>query len=91
MVFFNKDNKKSELLDAIGSVGMLGTHLVGCTIVGGVFGYYLDEWLETGPWLLMIMTLLGIFAGFRNVFQEVARMQRREDEKKNGHDFGSKD
>lgn len=89
-MIFNKD-KKSELLEAVGSVGMLGTHLVGCTVVGGVFGYFLDDWLETAPWLLMGMTILGIIAGFRNVMQEVARMQRAEEKKKNGHDFGSKD
>ncbi len=83
--------KKSELLDAMSSVGTLGTHLVGCTIIGGVMGYFLDDWLGTGPWLLMIMTILGIIAGFRNVLQEVARLQRREEKEKRGHDFGSKD
>ncbi len=83
--------KKSELMDAMGSVGTLGTHLVGCTLVGGVMGYFLDDWLGTGPWLMMILTILGIIAGFRNLLHEVAHLQRLEKEKKNGYDFGSKD
>lgn len=78
-------------MDAMGSVGTLGTHLVGCTIVGGVMGYFLDDWLGTGPWLMMSMTIFGIIAGFRNLLHEVARLQRLEKEKKNGYDFGSKD
>ncbi len=88
MVF--QKGKKSELLDALGSVGMLGTHLVGCTIVGGVMGYFLDDWLGTKPWFILSMTILGIIAGFKNLIHVVAYMQRKEKKEQSGHDFGSK-
>lgn len=26
-------------------------------------GIYLDQWLETGPWGLLILSLLGVFGG----------------------------
>ena len=34
------------------------------SIAIGLFGgYFLDKWLGTKPWLLMIMTLLGVATG----------------------------
>jgi F0F1-type ATP synthase assembly protein I len=34
------------------------------SIAIGLFGgYFLDKWLGTKPWLLMIMTLLGVASG----------------------------
>lgn len=76
------NSKRSELIDALGSVGTLGTHLVACTVVGGVLGYFLDDWLGTDPWLLLFMTLMGIVAGFRGVLQTVKKLERQEKEKR---------
>jgi ATP synthase protein I len=45
--------------------------------VGLAVGYYLDKWLGTEPWLLLTFLLLGIAAGFRNMFQEVQKIHRR--------------
>ena len=46
-----------------------GTELVGCVIVGAVFGYMLDNWLGTKPVFLIIMLILGVIAGFVNVWR----------------------
>lgn len=37
---------------------MIGTMLA--FVFGGI---YLDKWLETGPWGLIVLSLLGVFGG----------------------------
>lgn len=37
--------------------------------VGVAIGYYLDRWLNTAPYLLIVFTLYGIAAGFRNLLR----------------------
>lgn len=86
-MFFGKREKKEErpLLDLVGDVGTLGTHMVACTFVGMAIGYYLDDWLGTKPWLLIIFLLAGIAAGFKNMYEQVRRMNRAEEEKNVDH------
>jgi F0F1-type ATP synthase assembly protein I len=36
---------------------------VGATAVGGLIGYYLDKWLHTTPWLLVVFGGFGFLAG----------------------------
>lgn len=76
MFFKNKQDR--EYLDSLLKASMLGIHLVATTFIGLVIGLYLDKWLHTGPWLTMIFLLLGIAAGFRNMFQEVRKIQSNE-------------
>lgn len=60
---------------------LVGIHLVTATFVGLAVGYYLDKWLGTRPWLTMIFLLLGIAAGFKNMYQEVQNIQNSEAKK----------
>ena len=46
--------------------------LVGAVVVGGASGYFLDKWLHTTPWLLIV---LGGF-GFAGRVSEVIRRLR---------------
>ena len=59
----------------LATVGSLGFTLVGCTFLGLFAGYYLDRWLKTSPWFTIALLLLGICAGFLNVFITVARLR----------------
>ncbi len=36
-------------------------------------GYYLDKWLGTTPWMLLLWMVLGLAAGFRGVVRAVSR------------------
>jgi ATP synthase protein I len=92
MLFF-KNEKYREVMDLISTAGTVGLHLVSATFVGLAMGWALDHYLEkwfgwkTSPWFLLGMLLMGIVAGFRNVYHEVKRIQRAEKrgaEKKNG-------
>ena len=36
-----------------------------CVVLGVAFGYYLDRWLGTEPWLLLVFMGFGFAAGLR--------------------------
>ena len=43
------------------------------TVVGGAIGWQLDRWLGTKPWLAILFLMLGLAAGFINLFRAVNR------------------
>lgn len=47
----------------------VGLNLVVFTFVGLAIGYFLDKFFGTAPWLLIIFLILGIIAGFRDLFR----------------------
>ena len=77
-------------LDSVFRIGTIGIHLVVSTFVGLIIGYYLDKYLDTKPWLLLIFLLLGIAAGFKNLYSETKRVLSEKDKDKDqgGPDVG---
>ena len=63
------------------SLGVIGMHMVSGPIVGVTIGYFLDKWLETGPWLKFVFLFIGICAGFLNVYVDtkIAMQQMEKD------------
>jgi len=59
---------------------MMGIHLVSGVIVGMAMGYYLDKFFDTKPWLTLIFLIFGIIAGYKNMFREMQRIQKKEAE-----------
>ncbi|MEW6684140.1 MAG: AtpZ/AtpI family protein [Nitrospirota bacterium] len=49
--------------------GRVGVELVAATVVGTGLGYLLDQWLGTGPWLLIVGVFLGATAGILAIFR----------------------
>jgi len=47
----------------------IGTEMVAALIVGVGIGYFLDYWLETKPWFLVVFFFLGAGAGVLNVYR----------------------
>ena len=45
--------------------------------VGGAIGWFLDRWLGTRPWLLLVFLLLGVAAGILNAYRAATRNKRR--------------
>lgn len=56
-----------------------GLELAIAIVVGYFGGRYLDRWLGTGPYLSYVGLLLGIVAGFRNLFLLAKRAQPNSD------------
>ncbi len=51
----------------------LGIEMAATLAVGGGVGWFLDDWLGTGPWLLVVFVFLGIGAGLSNAFRLARR------------------
>jgi ATP synthase protein I len=54
--------------------GTIGLHLVSGVIVGALIGYGLDKWLDSSPWGMAVFVVIGIIAGFRNVYLDAKRL-----------------
>jgi len=71
---------KGKLIRQIASYSTLGLEMGLSVVVGAVIGYYLDKWLKTEPWLLIIFFLFGVVAGFRSLYRALKRLQQEDRE-----------
>jgi ATP synthase protein I len=58
------------MLRQLARLSTIGISLVAATAIGLLIGYGLDRLLGTKPWLTMLFALLGIAAGFLNLFRD---------------------
>lgn len=61
-----------------GQASSIGFVLVISTIIGYAIGTWLDKKLGTAPWLMFVFSLLGIVAGFVEVFRIANQISRDE-------------
>ncbi len=54
----------------------LGLLLPSSIAIGLLIGYYLDRWLGTGPWLLLIFTLLGVASGLISLIRSLLKINK---------------
>jgi len=71
-----EDNR--QLFRSLGFLSSVGISMVAATFIGLAMGYYLDKWLDTSPWFTLIFLVIGIIAGFRNIFILTGRELRRQ-------------
>ena len=71
---------------SIGRALRLGTELVAGVAIGGLIGFWLDRLAGTKPIWFIVFFLLGIAAGFLNVFRTARQIQQEQAEQiKQGH------
>jgi F0F1-type ATP synthase assembly protein I len=46
---------------------------VGCIVVGGAIGYFLDAWLHTKPVMMIVFGVIGFIAGLRDILRRTAK------------------
>jgi len=79
--------KEKSVLRQLFEASTVGLNLVISTIIGGLIGYGLDyameKWfgIHTKPWLLFIFAILGIIAGFRDLFRMAFRKENESGKK----------
>ena len=64
--FIKKETRES--LRIIAQVSSMGMAMVLATVFGLAGGYFFDEWLGTEPWGLFVGLIMGIVAGYRNIY-----------------------
>lgn len=57
-----------------------GTELMAGVGVGGFVGYYLDGFLDTRPWFLIVFIFLGFAGGVMNMYRAVSQVPPLRDE-----------
>lgn len=67
----------------------IGVEIVAALIVGVAIGYFLDRWLGTKPWFLLLFFVLGAAAGFMNVFRVVGGLGGQVGYRNKGEPTGS--
>ena len=64
----------------------LGLEMALSVVIGMGIGYYLDRWLGTEPWLLIVWIGLGFAAGVRSLYRAAVRsgkdVERDEEERR---------
>jgi len=70
---------KRQLYKSLGFLSSVGISLVASILIGLAMGIYLDRWLETRPLFTLIMLLIGVISGFRNVFILTTRELKRQE------------
>jgi F0F1-type ATP synthase assembly protein I len=68
-----KSGSMADSFRTIGALSTVGISFVLAIVMGFACGYYLDRWLGTGPWLLLLFTIFGLAAGIINVYRTAGR------------------
>ncbi len=70
MIFKSRKKLDYRKITALSSLVLM---LPSSIAVGLFFGYLLDKWLGTAPWLLLLFTILGVISGFYSLIRGINR------------------
>ena len=65
--------ERKSILRAFALITYMGVSVVICVGLGIFIGWLLDRWLGTTPWLLMVFSVLGIFAAIKAMYDMAKR------------------
>jgi ATP synthase protein I len=71
---------RGKIVRQIASYSTLGLEMGLSVAVGAIIGFYLDKWLHSEPWLLIVFLIFGVIAGFRSLYRALKRLQREDKE-----------
>lgn len=74
--------KSNKIIKGIALITQLGISMMAPIALTGVIGYYLNEKFNTEFWFILLI-LLGIMAGFRNVYILIKKFYDFQSEKEN--------
>lgn len=54
-----------------------GLEFISAVAVGGFLGYWIDQWLDSKPWGMIVLFILGSAAGFVNIYRSATGQDYR--------------
>jgi len=78
-------------ISLLGTASTMGLHMVSGPVVGAGLGWLVDEWLGSWPVGAAVGLLLGLAAGFRNVWEDARYLARINAEQDEGKKAGKTD
>jgi F0F1-type ATP synthase assembly protein I len=54
--------------------------LVAFVAVGGAIGYFADRWLHTTPLFMILLLILGLILGIRDILKSLAAAEKKDHE-----------
>ena len=67
------DENKSGYIKGLYELASIGITLVAATFIGLLIGIYIDDYFGTKPWFTLLFLILGIVAGFKNVYYMIKK------------------
>ena len=64
--------RKNEQIGILLLILQIGIIMITAVAVGTILGYFIGKWLDM-PWFILVGMLLGIAAGYRNVYLTVKK------------------
>jgi ATP synthase protein I len=63
----------SDSMRTLGALSTVGFSFVLAIVIGAWFGWLLDKWLGTSPWLFLLFFFFGLVAGVLNVYRTAGK------------------
>jgi ATP synthase protein I len=70
--------KKESNYRKLANISSLALMLPSSIAVGLFLGYWLDKWLGTKPWLMMIFTPLGVASGLFSLIRGIIKYNKED-------------
>ena len=83
VIMEEKDRRFIRLMGVLSTVGIT---MVVATVIGYFVGVFLDRFFGTAPWLMITFLLLGIAAGFKNLYDQTQKIIRIDEGQGKDHD-----
>lgn len=74
------DEEKKNLLKSLGVLSSIGISVVLAIGISVMFGIWLDSKFGTKHWFFFIFLIIGIVAGYRNIFVIISRELKKSDQ-----------
>jgi ATP synthase protein I len=79
----DRENRKAMYRELV-KYSALGFEMALSVLIGLGIGYYLDKWLGTAPWLMIVWLFFGFAAGLRSLYRAAKRLEKEQDEQEHG-------